>query len=386
MCVVTKPEEIGMGRMKSALLAALVVATTFPVGLGGCRRAPEEAAPVRPVRAIRVGDATQLTRRVFPGRAKAAREVDLSFRVAGPLVARPVDVGDDVVAGQELATIDPRDFEVRLRSTQAQLEEARAVQRRSADEFERAQAAYDKGGLTEIELTRSREAAAAAVARVAQLEAAVEAEQDALDYTHLQAPFGGTIVAIYVENHEDVYEKQKVMRLLDDSTIEMIIEIPEQLISLAPEVEEVWCRFDAFPDLDVPASLKEIGTEASASTRTYPVTLSMEQPEGVRILPGMTGEARGRPRAAVLDEDGLFEVPMSAILSTDGSTSAVWVVDDESRTVSLRRIEPDRTTRHGMLVRGLERGEWIAVAGVHYLREGQPVRIMDEPAADGGDA
>ena len=32
-----------------------------------------------------------------------------------------------------------------------------------------------------------------------------------------------------------------------------------------------------------------------------------------------------------------------------------------------------------MITEGLEQGEWIATAGVHYLREGMEVRILEEP-------
>ena len=51
---------------------------------------------VRPVKAIKVADPTTLTRGSLPGRAKATREVNLAFRVAGPLITFPVGVGDKV--------------------------------------------------------------------------------------------------------------------------------------------------------------------------------------------------------------------------------------------------------------------------------------------------
>ncbi len=60
--------------------------------LAGCgqEEAPEQSV-VRPVRAIKVGNAAEFRQRSFPGRAKATQEVELSFRVAGPLITRPVN-------------------------------------------------------------------------------------------------------------------------------------------------------------------------------------------------------------------------------------------------------------------------------------------------------
>jgi multidrug efflux pump subunit AcrA (membrane-fusion protein) len=162
----------------------------------------------------------------------------------------------------------------------------------------------------------------------------------------------------------------------------MIIEIPEQLISLVPLVQNLRCRFDPFPDLEIPAAVKEIGTEASETTRTYPVTLIMDQPEDVRILPGMTGEATGRAVLPDQPDVSAFEIPTTALFTTDGDATFVWLIDEASMVVTRREVSIDRTTPHGILVSGVDAGELIATAGVHYLREGQKVRIMDEETTE----
>ena len=46
----------------------------------------------------------------------------------------------------------------------------------------------------------------------------------------------------------------------------MVANIPENLISIAPQVKEVRVIFDAFPDTEITATIKEIGAEASATT------------------------------------------------------------------------------------------------------------------------
>ena len=93
--------------------------------LAACSAEPPPPAVTRPVRAIQVVDAAALTGRFLPGRAQATQEVNLGFRVSGPLITRPVNVGDEVEKGTVLAQIDRRDFEVNLRTVEAQLEESR---------------------------------------------------------------------------------------------------------------------------------------------------------------------------------------------------------------------------------------------------------------------
>jgi RND family efflux transporter MFP subunit len=332
----------------------------------------------RRVVALALLAADALNGRVFPGKARATQEVNLSFRVPGRLVTLPVKVGDVVSEGQILAQLDPRDFQVELRNAQAQLAEAKAALILTRDELERAQEAHRRGGVADIELSRRVANRDRAQAQVESLEASVDAAQDALNDTNLEAPFAGAIAATYVENHEDVMAKREILRLLDASHIEMVVEIPEQAISLISYVRDITCEFDPFPGREVPAEIKEIGKEASRTTRTFPVTLIMEQAEDFRVLPGMTGQARGRVELPEGDTAGGIEVPLSAVASFDGTTSYVWVIDETTGNVSRRDVTLGEMTAVGIRVQGLEPGLWVATAGVHYLTEGQQVRILGE--------
>ena len=159
----------------------------------------------------------------------------------------------------------------------------------------------------------------------------------------------------------------------------MIVDIPEQYISLAPFVVDIECTFDAFPGRPVPAIMTEIGREASNVTRTFPVTLYMEQPDDFTILPGMTGSATGRADHPDAPIAGGYELPTSAVLEAPDGARAVWIVDETSRTVSRRDVEVLGTTSRGLRITGVEPGEWVATAGVHYLEEGQQVRLLDAP-------
>ena len=123
---------------------------------------------------------------------------------------------------------------------------------------------------------------------------------------------------------------------------------------------------------------KEIGNEASQTTRTYPITLIMDQPEGIEILPGMTGRATGRGDLPGAAADGVFEVPASAVFLDDDGQSCVWIVDEAAGTVRRHPVTTDRLSARRIQVQGLEPGQVVATAGVHYLEEGQRVRLLAE--------
>ncbi|MHC5115024.1 MAG: efflux RND transporter periplasmic adaptor subunit [Planctomycetota bacterium] len=356
------------------LAAGLLVLLT----LSGCGKEPPPE-PVRPVRAMRVSGPNELLERSFPGLASASTEVNLSFRVGGPLTSRPVKVGDQVEKGDLIARIDPRDYEVRLEGVRGQLERANAAQAYAQTEYDRIARIMreDPGATSETALETKLRQLNVANADVRSLEAGVLAAEDQLRYTELTAPFSGRVVATYVEAFEEVLPKQAIVRIIDRARVDFKISVPEGLIGYAPYVRDIKVRFDAFEGRAFDAAIKEVGEEATQATRTYPVTLVLDQPDDVEILAGMAGDARITSRPPDL-ETGIA-IPAGAVFS-DGTSpdTYVWVCDESTRTLERRKVDARQFSDSGLRVKsGLNAGEWIVVAGVHSARNGQKVRLVD---------
>src|SRR5690606_17320571 len=64
--------------------------------------------------------------RDFVGVVRARHETDLGFRVAGKIVARHVNVGDRVRAGDVVARLDAEDLRLQAESAEAELAAASA--------------------------------------------------------------------------------------------------------------------------------------------------------------------------------------------------------------------------------------------------------------------
>jgi RND family efflux transporter MFP subunit len=385
---------------------------------------------VRPVKALKVADVDTFQGIKYNGIAAATREVDLSFRVGGPMIARPGNVGDEVKKGQIVALIDPRDYEVRLRTAEAQLSRVKAtlqaMRKARPEDISRAQAKVnsaqsqvtlamseynrimrikkrDPGAVSgsmvdravsnrdtaqaslrsaneELRITKvgaRKEDILAKEAEIQSLISEVDARKDQLSYTYLKTPFDGIITKTYVEAFEDVLPKFPVVRILDPAKIEMWVDVPENLISLAPYVDKVWVRFDAL-GVEVPAEVKEVGSEASQTTRTFPVNLIMDQPKGAKILPGMAGVARYTLKLPQDARASEFLIPVTAVFTDpEKEKSYVWLIDESAMTVTRHEIIPGKLTGRGLKVQGIQPGQWIAVAGVELLREGQKVTMLE---------
>jgi RND family efflux transporter MFP subunit len=361
------------------------------LALPGCEEAIPEKEVIRSVRAIQVADSSEFASRSFPGQAKATQEVDLSFRVAGPLITLPVKVGDTVRKGRDLARIDPRDFEVDLRNAEGRLDRAVAELQRAEADYERVLRIQkeDPGAVSQSMVDRKRQVAESTSADIRSLQADVDSAGDKLRYTFLKAPFDGIVTATYVENYQVLKLKQPVLRLIDHSQIEMIISIPENLISQADVLQTVdnplRVRFDPFPDREIEAQIKEIGKEASRTTRTYPVTLILDQPEDIKILPGMAGKAMRAVEVPGAETQAGIIIPEMALFSPDDSgKDFVWVIDAQSKKAAKREVKTDELLDTGIAIKeGLKPGEWVATAGVHSLKEGQQVRILSASKEEG---
>ena len=323
---------------------------------------------IRPVKAMKIGDVSGFSARSFPGQAKATEEINLSFEVSGKLIERPVNIGDQVAKGQLIARLDPRDFQAKLKAARAELKQSR-------QNFARARELIKKDFISKVDYDLLE-------AKVDIAEANVALASKALSDSVIKAPFAGRIANVYVENYQSVRAKQKIARLLDTTKIEMIISIPESLIANAPYVKNLRVHFDAYPNVEVSATIKEVSNEASTTTRTYPVTLIMDQPQDFEIQPGMAGVATGEahlPKTTTATP--VLEIPLSATFSPDNTGATyVWFIDENTQTVTRQQVASGALTENGIEVtEGLQVGDWIATAGVHSLREGQKVRILSVP-------
>ena len=343
------------GLVVALLCQQIAHAQTLP------RPAPETAwAPLVQVHVL--GQQEELLE--IPGRVQAAERSDLAFQVPGLLIQLPVVAGQRVVSGQVLARLDPRDFENRVQLEQARLHLARA-------EFERFAALIRSTAspITEAEVDRKR-----AQYEMARLR--VEQAKKNLQDTTLRAPFDGVVAGRLVDNHVQVQARQPVLLLEAADELEVVVDLPERVVASVrgvprdrPLGEAV---FAALPERHFPVMLSEVATRADPATQTFRVTMTLDRPRDVNVLPGMTVTVYARPE--VYAED-VLRVPETALFTSESGQPSVWVVNPASFEVEQRTVRVD-SDGDGMatVLAGLSPGEQVVGAGVGALQAGMKVR------------
>lgn len=332
------------------------------------------AAEPRPAAIEAVRGASSGGRR-YPATVRAAKEAPLSFRVAGPLVAVPVQPGDRVRRGDLLMEIDRRDYDDAIRVLEAQLAGARAALEKARLDLERARPLLAEGVIAQAAFDGAVSAHDTSAASVRDIEGRLRIARHQLADVRLLAPFDGIVAAKTVDNHEMVAAGQVVLTLLDISSLDVRAEVPEDEMvrkDLVPG-REALVAFSALPGRTFAARLKEWSAAPDRVTRTYAVTFSLAAPSEGQVLPGMTGELLWQAAG-----DGRLSVPVGALFSDEEGREALWVFDDRTSTASKRVVETgglvgrDRVS----VVKGLSGNERVVAAGPAFIVEGMKLRPL----------
>ncbi len=343
---------------------AVVIVVTQIIKAGN---KPEELPPpIRPVKTMLVADTPSQFRRVMPGRLEASETVDLSFLTAGDLIELPIKEGDRLVKGDLIAKLDARDAQNRFNAARADFVLAES-------ELDRNKTLFDEELISAAEFEAKKRTFDVTVAA---FDTAVKAVED----TEIRAPFDGLVAQRNVDNFQKVQAGQIIVTFFNPSGFDIVVDLPESLVSQIPYyTSEIHAEFQQAPGREFPLDVKEFATVADTYTKSYALTLSMDRPEDVLILPNMTVTVNiDFTRKAVID-DSQYLVPASAIVyNVESDEAVIWVVDESSMTVNPKTVQADRTQGGDVVVEGgLSAGDIIVIAGGTFLNRDQQVRFLE---------
>lgn len=348
---------------KNPIFGWLLMAAIFFVSCNSNEK-PTEKTPLVKVEEVKgIGEVSATT---FAGRTKSASEVNLAFRVSGPITRVLVKEGDHVRKGQVVAEMDGRDYEVQLSATKAEYAQVKA-------DAERVMALYAEGNTTASNYDKARFG-------LQQITQKLENHRNQLADTKLRSTIDGYVQTKLHEAGETVSAGMPVVSVFGSGDTEVEIHVSALDFSHLNKFTGFSCKFDVTGDDAFPLVLTRTSQEAN-SAQLYTVRLRFK--DNIRpkhITPGMTTMVYAE--VADSESNGKVQVSSSAIFEQDGK-ALVFVYDNASQTVKARTVKMTRVNRDGtaQIDRGLKPGEQVVVAGVHHLNDGQKVKLLQKPAA-----
>jgi membrane fusion protein, multidrug efflux system len=315
-----------------------------------------EAAPMTV--AVMVSEARPVERLLtLQGEVEADQRVRVRAETGGRIEALPVDLGQVVDAGEEIARIAMDDREARLRRAEA------AVRGRETD-YRGAQQLALEGFQAQLRVETA----------LAELEAAradLEAVRLDIANTRIRAPIGGVLNHRYAEVGDFISVGDPVAEVLENNPLRAVVQVPQHSVHRV-RVGGV-ARVTFVDGSEHEGEVRYISARADTATRTFRVEITVPNedrglPSGVSVQVRMPVEQvmahRVSPALVALDERGRL---------------GVKVVDEDDR-VAFHEIEAVRADVDGIWVTGLPERSRIITIGQGFVNTGELVRVVNEGA------
>jgi RND family efflux transporter MFP subunit len=356
-------------RVLPTLLALIVLLAA------GCGREVPSGEDVRPVRAITLTAVPVSAEAELPGEVRPRVESRVGFQVGGRINSRRVEMGQQVRPGDVLATLDPADFKLSAAAAAAQLNAAKVDRDQQRADIKRFEDLHRQGFISGAELERRRAQLDAAEARYAQAAALADVSTNQAAYTTLRAPAAGLVSAIDAEAGQVVASGQSVVRIAVAGDKEVAIAIPEVRLEQLRRVPDVRVALWAHA-AELKGRIREIAPIADPATRTYAARVTLIDPPADVAL-GMTATVR----FATPPSPPILAAPLTALLR-EADATYVWRLDRQAMTVEKAKVDVAGVAGNSVILgSGVQPGETIVTAGVHLLKPGQKVRLLDADPA-----
>lgn len=347
----------------------LVLTALLLTGLTACS---EEAStviePPKPVKVEQLGMADAQVSESFVGTIRARQRADLGFEGGGKIASISAEVGDYVRAGQVLATLDPVPVQQRLAKAEADQKAASvALAERTAQLRRIHQLAQDQV-VSPASLESEQAQYQAALSQAQSADAALSLARRDLALAQIKAPFDGQIVSRTAQSFADVAPGQVILQLENGKALEVVAMLPQSAAARLQPGQSVRLLLAGQAESGVTVMLDKLSARADNGSQVQAIfklegnTKALSSGMTVSLaLPGRSSQA--------------ISIPASAVLPGQKPGEAqVFILDTDKQRLALRKVQIAPSIGYASqfpVVAGVKAGEWIVVAGVPFLSDGQ---------------
>lgn len=296
----------------------------------------------------------------YPGKVIPREDVNVAFRVAGPIAKVNVRQGQKVKKGDVLAEMDDRDYKIQLSATEAEYLQIKA-------EAERVIALADRNSATKNDRDKAEYG-------LQQITAKYNAHKNALADTKLRAPFDGYIQKVNFSAGETVSAGLPIISMISGDAPEVEISMPSEDFIKRDKFNQFHCTLEVYPGKNFPVRLINITKKANLNQLfTARFAFNTDEMESQAPYAGMSA-------TVYIDydygTDSFVSIPVGAVFEENGQ-SMVWILESDN-TVHQRVVKIVEVKRDGSvyLSYGVKEGERVVTAGVHSLTAGQKVEVL----------
>lgn len=284
----------------------------------------------------------------------------LSFKTGGLIEQISVEDGDEVRAGQILATLD-------LEEINAQQQRAASNYKKAADDLERFSKLYDEA-LVSLQIKQNAQSAndsAAAELQIANFNKKLSV---------IRAPVEGRILKRFVESSELIQSGQPVFLLAarKQGSIVRVGLIDQDIVKVGVG-DPAHIFLDAYPGRTFTGAVSEVALSTDSNAGTFEVEILVDD-QGFALRSGLIARVEITPVSGDLQ----YYIPIEAVFKADNGLARIFVLDESKNAVNEVSVEIVKYLQEEVAVRGsLKASDKVIKLGAPYLSDGSPVTVVD---------
>ncbi|GIZ11893.1 MdtA/MuxA family multidrug efflux RND transporter periplasmic adaptor subunit [Pseudomonas sp. NCCP-436] len=315
------------------------------------------------------------------GTVTAYSTVNVRSRVDGELVEVLFREGQQVKAGDLLAVIDPRPYEVALQQAQGNLQENRAQLKNAELDLARYESLYADDSIARQKLDTQRALVNQYRGSLTSNQAEVDSARLNLEFTRIRAPIDGRLGLrqLDVGNLVSSGDATPLVVITRTDPIAVVFTIPEgelpavlaQLRDGATLKVQAWDRGERLKLAE--GVLESLDNQIDTATGTVKLKARFDN-AGQMLFPNQFVNVRLQVETR---KDALI-IPSSALQF--GSRGTFVFALDANDKVQIRTVRVGASDGEiTLLEEGVEVGERLVLEGSDRLREGSPVEVIETP-------
>jgi len=312
------------------------------------------------------------------GTVTAANTVTVRSRVNGDLVAIHFTEGEQIKAGQLLAEIDPRPYQVALTQAQGQLAKDQATLANARRDLARFEKLAKTSLVSQQELDTQRSLVNETLGTLKADEGSVASAQLDLTYSRITSPIDGRVglKQVDVGNYITSGDTTGIVIITQTHPIDVVFSVAENNISQIvnaqksgePLLVEAWDRSNQ--NLITTGTLLSLDNQIDVTTGTIKIKARFDNQDDL-LFPNQFVNARLKVNTL---QDAIV-IPTAA-LQMGNEGHFVWVVNSENKVSKKSVTAGLQESQKVVITAGLDAGEKVVTDGLDRLTEGAKVEVI----------